>query len=50
MEKHSIQMWLTKKLIQFFASKNQTFCESGVMKMTEEWQTVIEQNGPYIIE
>ena len=38
-----------KKLIQFFASKNQTFYESGIMKLTERWQKVIEQNGQYII-
>ena len=38
------------KLIQFFASKNQTFYESGIMKLTERWQQVIEQNGQYIID
>ena len=38
------------ELIQFFASKNQTFCESGIMKRTERWQKVIEQNGQYIID
>ena len=32
------------ELIQFFASKNQTFYESGIMKLTERWQKVIEQN------
>ena len=37
------------ELIQFFASKNQTFYESGIMKLTERWQKVIEQNGQYII-
>ena len=26
------------ELIQFFASKNQTFYESGFMKLTERWQ------------
>ena len=36
------------ELIQFFASKNQTFYESGIMKLTERWQKVIEQNGQYI--
>ena len=38
------------ELIQFFASKNQTFYESGFMKLTERWQNVIEQNGQYIID
>ena len=38
------------ELIQFFASKNQTFCESGIMKLTERWQKVIEQNGQYITD
>ena len=38
------------ELIQFFASKNQTFYESGIMKLTKRWQKVIEQNGQYIID
>ena len=38
------------ELIQFFASKNQTFYEKGIMKLTERWQKVIEQNGQYIID
>ena len=38
------------KLIQFFASKNQTFYESGIMKLTRRWQKVIEQSGEYIID
>ena len=38
------------ELIQFFASKNQTFYESRIMKLTERWQKVIEQNGQYIID
>ena len=37
------------KLIQVLASKNQTFYGSGIMKLTERWQKVIEQNGQYII-
>ena len=37
-------------LIQFFASKNQTFYESEIMKLTERWQKVIEHNGQYIID
>ena len=38
------------ELIQFFAFKNQTFYESGIMKLTVRWQKVIEQNGQYIID
>ena len=38
------------ELIQFFAAKNKTFYESGIMKLTERWQKVIEQNGQYIIK
>ena len=38
------------ELIQFFASKNQTFYESGIIKLTERWQKVIEKNGQYIID
>ena len=38
------------ELIQFFASKNQSFYESGIMKLTERWQKVIEQNGQYMID
>ena len=38
------------ELIQFFASKNQTFYESGIMKLTERWQKVIEKNGQYMID
>ena len=38
------------ELIQFFSSKNQTFYESGIMKLIERWQKVIEQNGQYIID
>ena len=33
-----------------FASKNQTFYESGIMKLTERWQKVIEQIGQYIVD
>ena len=32
------------ELIQFFATKNQTFYETRIMKLTERWQKVIEQN------
>ena len=38
------------EFIQFFSSKNQTFYESGIMKLTEIWRKVIEQNGQYTID
>ena len=38
------------ELIQFLASKNQTSYESGIIKLTDIWQKVIEQNGQYIID
>ena len=38
------------ELIQFFTCKNQTFYESGIMKLAERWQKVIEKNGQYIID
>ena len=41
---------IKNELIQFFASENQTSYESGIMKLTERWQKVIEQNGQYIID
>ncbi|XP_018346915.1 PREDICTED: histone-lysine N-methyltransferase SETMAR-like [Trachymyrmex septentrionalis] len=37
-------------LDQFFASKPQTFYESGIMKLLERWQEVINKNGEYIID
>ena len=38
------------ELIQFFASKNQTFYESRTMKLAKRWQKAIEQNDQYIID
>ena len=38
------------ELIQFFASKNQTFYESRIMKLTERWQKVIERNVQCMID
>ena len=37
-------------LVQFFADKDQKFYESGIMKLSERWQKVIEQNAKYIID
>ena len=33
------------ELVQFFTSKNQTFYESGIMKLTKRWRKVFEQNS-----
>ena len=41
---------IKNELIQFFASKNQTFYGNGIKKLTKRWQKVIEQNGQYIID
>ena len=38
------------ELIQSFASKNQTLYESGIMKLTERWQKVIQKNDQCIID
>ena len=38
------------ELIQFITSKNQNFYGSGIMKLTEKWQQLIEQIGHYIID
>ena len=38
------------ELIQFFSSKNQTFYESVIMKLTGRCEKAIEQNGQYIID
>ncbi|GFW11684.1 mariner Mos1 transposase [Trichonephila clavipes] len=36
-------------LDQFFASKDQTFYERGIMLLPERWQKVLGQNGQYMI-
>ena len=38
------------ELIQFFASKNQTFYERRIMTLTKRWKKVFEQNAQYIID
>ena len=35
-------------LVQFFADNDQKFYERRIMKLSERWQTIIEQNGKYI--
>ncbi|XP_006145801.1 histone-lysine N-methyltransferase SETMAR-like [Tupaia chinensis] len=37
-------------LVRFFADKDRSFYEQGIMKLTERWQKVIEQNGQYITD
>ena len=37
-------------LVQFFAGKDKSFYERGIMKLPERWRKVIDQNGQYIID
>lgn len=41
---------LKQHIVQFFASKDMSFYERGILKLTERWEQVIEQNGAYIID
>ena len=41
---------VNQHLVQFFADKDRSFYERGIMKLTERWQKIIEQNGQYIID
>lgn len=41
---------LNSFLVPFFADKDQTFYEHGIMKLRERWQKVIGQNGKYITD
>lgn len=41
---------VNQHLVQFFADKDRSFYERGIMKLIERWQKVIEQNGQYIID
>ena len=41
---------LKSHLVQFFREKDTKFYERGIMKLTERWQKVIEQNGNNIID
>lgn len=34
----------------FFASKSQGFYTTGIMKLPERWQKIVDQNGQYIID
>ena len=39
-----------KHLKQFFAQKDEMFEEDGIMKLPEEWQKVVEQNGKCVVQ
>lgn len=41
---------VNQHLLQFFAGKDRSFYERGIMKLKERWQKVIEQNGQYFID
>ena len=36
------------RLSQFFANRDKSFYERGIMKLPSKWQQVIEQNGAYL--
>ena len=35
---------------QFFAQKDKTFWEDGIMKLPEKWQKVVEQKGEQVVQ
>ena len=37
-------------LVQFFASKDETFFKNGIYKLPSRWQEIINNNGNYIIQ
>jgi len=41
---------VNRHFVQFFADKDRSFYEQGIIKFIEKWQKVIEQNGQYIID
>ncbi|XP_014480269.1 PREDICTED: histone-lysine N-methyltransferase SETMAR-like, partial [Dinoponera quadriceps] len=38
------------RLLEFFANKDQDFCERGIMKLLLKWQKIIKQNGAYLTQ
>ena len=38
-----------RALVQFFASKDETFFKNGIYKLPPRWQQIINNNGNYII-
>lgn len=41
---------VNRHLVQFFASKERSFYQRGILKLVERWRKVIDQNGQYIID
>ena len=41
---------ITQHLVQFFASKDRSFYQRGIMTLVQRWRKVIDQNGSYIID
>lgn len=41
---------VNQHLVKFFTDKDGSFYERGIMKLTERWQKVVEQNGHYIVD
>ena len=39
-----------RALVQFFASKDETFFKNGIYKLPSRWQEIINNNGNYIIQ
>ena len=39
-----------RHLKQFFAQKDKTLWEDGIMKLPEKWQKVVEQKGEYVVQ
>ena len=39
-----------RHLEQFFAQKDTKFSEDEIMKLSEKWQKIVEQNGEYIVQ
>ena len=40
---------IKQALVNFFASKDETFLKNGIYKLLAPWQEVINNNGNYII-
>ncbi|GFU81664.1 mariner Mos1 transposase [Trichonephila clavipes] len=38
------------RLLEFFANKDQDFCDRGIMKLPLKWQQIVQQNGAYLTQ
>ena len=47
-EKLTLREACENQLSQFFANRDKSFYEKGIMKLPSKWQQVIEQNGAYL--